>query len=1009
MVQVIHGAQNDDFSKKGAKLDEQLQKIKTASIEEDASRLASEAGLAYADLHLFPILAEDIRLIPEETATEFKIALFQQSGKTAHFAILDPANKSAVSYIKELCDKNGWKPTLHVISNPSLEKALAIYHDAPLIKSLDLMRVSLTGADLENFEKNFGILLDLENTLQKVSTSQVIETILAGAKQMRASDIHLEAEESVTRLRYRIDGVLQDIGKFPKSVYHLATSRIKMLGKMRLNIRDRAQDGHFFIDLDGKRIDIRVNSIPGKYGENINMRLLSADSLVAKVENLGLRGLAYEAVRAEIAKPHGMILNTGPTGSGKTTTLYTLLGQMNQPGNKIITIEDPIEYTLSGIVQTEVAKGGQYTFADGLRAIVRQDPDVILVGEIRDEETAEIAVNAALTGHLVLSTLHANSASAAVPRLLELGMKRDLITSSVNCFIAQRLVRILCDDCKTSYAPAKETVDSLKELIAIISPKSKVDIPKDIPLLWKSTGCQKCNMTGFRGRKGIFEVLLMSPAVTAVINDLGNEDEILRVALEDGMVTMTQDGILKAIEGTTTLEEVWRVADQADILRSIYSELMPSALSRSSLIPTTLLKKTQSHLANFTEFANFTKDLPQNEFLRSIFAAALLLRAGDIHLEPTDTEVLVRFRIDGILQTVTTFPKNNYPAILGEVKLWAGLKSGEQAGVVDGRFSISIEEPYENIKNVQTDIRLSIILGGFGETSVMRLLSKNAVKLELSSLNIRKENLARIMEAVKKPNGMILNTGPTGSGKTTTLYSILSGLNKPEVKIITVEDPIEYQMPGILQTQVNNEQNYSFALALRALLRQNPDIMMIGEIRDEETAQIAVQAAITGHLVLSTLHANSAAGAIPRMINMGVTGDDMANAGNCFIAQRLVRHLCENCREAVAPSAEEATLIERYLSKITPASGIEKPSIEKIYKAKGCEKCNGTGYTGQIVLSEALTVDQSIEELIARNALASEIEAKAIENGMVSLAQDGILSALEGRTTLEEVMRVTEE
>ncbi len=1009
MVQVIQGVQSDDLSKKGEKLDEQLQKIKTASIEETASKLAAESGLAYADLHLFPILAEDIRLVPEKDATELQIVLFQQSGKTAHFGILEPGNDAARNSIQTLCERNGWKPTLHVISRPSFDKAISIYHDAPLIKSLDLMRVSLTGADLENFEKNFGVLLNIEHTFQKVSTSQVIETILAGAKQMRASDIHLEPEEEATRLRYRIDGVLQDIGKFPKSVYHLATSRIKMLGKMRLNVRDRAQDGHFFIDLDGKRIDIRVNSIPGKYGESINMRLLSADSLVAKVEDLGLRGLAYEAVRTEIAKPHGMILNTGPTGSGKTTTLYTLLGQMNEPGNKIITIEDPIEYSLKGIVQTEVAKGGQYTFADGLRAIVRQDPDIILVGEIRDEETAEIAVNAALTGHLVLSTLHANSASAAVPRLLELGMKRELITSSVNCFIAQRLVRILCDNCKTSYEPAKETVDSLKELIAIISPKSKVDIPKEIPVLWKSVGCVQCNMTGFRGRKGIFEVLLMSQPVTQVINDLGTEDAILRTALEDGMVTMTQDGILKSIEGLTTLEEVWRVADQADILRDIYNELMPSALSRSSVIPTPLLEKVKAHLGNFTDFSAFTKELPQNEFLRAIFAAALLLRAGDIHLEPTDTEVLVRLRIDGILQTITTFPKNNYPGILGEVKLWAGLKSGEQAGVVDGRFSISLEEPFEHITSIQTDIRLSIILGGFGETSVMRLLSKNAVKLELSSLHIRKESLARIEAAIRKPNGIILNTGPTGSGKTTTLYSILSGLNKPEVKIITVEDPIEYQMPGILQTQVNNAEGYSFAQALRALLRQNPDIMMIGEIRDEETAQIAVQAAITGHLVLSTLHANSAAGAIPRMLNMGVTGDDLANAGNCFIAQRLVRHLCENCREAVTPNPEEAELIGKYLAKLTPASGIEKPSAEKIYKAKGCEKCNGTGYTGQIVLSEALTVDHDIEELIARGALASEIEAKAIESGMVSLAQDGILAALEGRTTLSEVNRVTEE
>ncbi len=1008
MVQVIRSSSTPVGETKGTELEEKLSKLKSSSIEESASRLAAEVGLAYADLHLFPIVAEDIRLIPEEDALRLGIALFQKNGKIVHFALLDPRNTEAKQYIKSLTEKNDWQTTLHIVSKPSFDKAIAVYHDTPILKSLDLMKVSLSGSDLEDFDKNFGALANLENEAEKISTSQVLEIILAGAKKMRSSDIHLEPEEDVVRLRYRIDGVLHDIGRFSKSVSQLATSRIKMLGKMRLNVRDRAQDGHFFVDLEGKRVDIRVNAIPGKYGESINMRLLSGDDIIGKMEDLGLRGLAYELVQKEIAKPHGMILNTGPTGSGKTTTLYTLLNTLNEPGTKIITIEDPIEYSLPGIVQTEVSKNGDYTFAQGLRAVVRQDPDVILVGEIRDEETADISVNAALTGHLVLSTLHANSAAAAIPRLLELGMKRDLIASSINCFIAQRLVRKLCPDCKESYEPAKETVESLREFIAIISPKAKVDIPKDIPFLWKSKGCAKCNLTGFRGRVGIFEVFPIIPSIVELINNIETtENELLRAALEEGMITMTQDGLLKAIEGITTLEEVSRVADQGDILRDIYSELMPSALSKSSGIPTKLLEDTKSHLESFAAFSEYAKTLNQRDFIRSIFGAALILRAGDIHLEPTDTEVLVRYRIDGILQTVTTFSKNDYPSILGEIKLWAGLKSGERAGVVDGRFSVSLEAPFDTIVSTKVDVRLSIILGGFGETAVMRLLSQSNAKLELESLHIRKENLDRILSAVKKPNGIILNTGPTGSGKTTTLYSILALLNKPEVKIITVEDPIEYQMSGILQTQVNNEEGYSFATALRALLRQNPDIMMIGEIRDEETAQIAVQAAITGHLVLSTLHANSAAGAIPRMLNMGVSGDDLANAGNCFIAQRLVRKLCEHCREETKPNKEELELIEKITAKLPKSVAV--PQKEKIWKAKGCQKCSGVGYSGQIVLSEALLMDHDIEALVAGSALAHDIETKAIENGMLTLAGDGILAALEGTTTLEEIERVTEE
>ena len=235
-----------------------------------------------------------------------------------------------------------------------------------------------------------------------------MEIILAGARKLNGSDIHLEPEEDSSGLRYRIDGVLQEIGKLPQELYRLLISRIKMISKMRLNIRKEAQDGHFFVDLDGKRIDVRVSSIPGKHGENINMRLLSGDDVIVDVGALGLRGLAYDEVMKQVVKPNGLILNTGPTGSGKTTTLYTLLNHINQPDMKVITVEDPIEYTIPGIVQTEISKNKAYTFATALRAIVRQDPDVILVGEIRDDETADITVNAALTGHLVFSTIHAN-------------------------------------------------------------------------------------------------------------------------------------------------------------------------------------------------------------------------------------------------------------------------------------------------------------------------------------------------------------------------------------------------------------------------------------------------------------------------------------------------------------------------------------------------------------------------------------------------------------------------
>lgn len=984
-----------------------LKKLRDSSIEEVASQLAQNAGYPYIDLHIFPIGSEDVLLVPKELSLKFGVVLFHKKTLEVRFGILDPNNQAALDFIAEISTEHGWESEIYVVSRPSFDRATEQYKRRTFIDNLDLIRVALTGKDLDQFDHDFTQLLSLKDS-HDLNTSRAMEIILAGAKKLDASDIHFETQENTTRLRFRIDGVLQDIGDLPVAIYHLLLSRVKMLGKMRLNIRKEAQDGHFYIDIDGKRIDIRVNSIPGKYGESINMRLLSSDDIIVDVDALGLRGLANEQVMKEIRKPHGMILNTGPTGSGKTTTLYTLLSSLNGAGTKIITIEDPIEYSLQGIVQTEVAKDRSYTFATALRAIVRQDPDIVLVGEIRDDETADIAINAALTGHLLFSTIHANSAAAAVPRLIELSVKPTLITSATNIIIAQRLVRKLCQHCRVSYVPAKETFSSITRLISIISPKAKVSIPKNIDQLWRAKGCQHCHMTGYKGRIGIFEVLTMTPEISEIINNMGSEEEIFKVALENGMVTMTQDGILKALEGITTLDEVWRVADQTEILQNIYAKLMPSALSRASLVTETLYAETKRSLSSLQTFAEFVGKQDSNLRLPTLFAAAIVMKAGDIHIEPSETTFEIRFRIDGILQTVASFPLNEYPSFMGEIKLLGGLKSGEVAGVTDSRFSINLEQANENVEGNKVDIRLSIILGGFGETVVMRLLNQSVTKLDLASLNIRKQSLGRLLTAIEKPYGMILNTGPTGSGKTTTLYSVLARLNKPEIKIITVEDPIEYQIPGLLQTQTNDEEGYTFATALRALMRQNPDIIMIGEIRDNETAEVAIQSASTGHLVLSTLHANSAAGTVARLLKMNTSPDDLANASNLFMAQRLVRELCDHCKQESVPTHDELAIIESVIASISPAAGVDIPASRMIWREAGCPTCNGTGYTGRMTIVEALPVETEIQELIGRNALVHEIEERAIELGMITLAQDGILAVLEGRTSLEEVKRVTE-
>jgi type II secretory ATPase GspE/PulE/Tfp pilus assembly ATPase PilB-like protein len=396
-----------------------------------------------------------------------------------------------------------------------------------------------------------------------------------------------------------------------------------------------------------------------------------------------------------------------------------------------------------------------------------------------------------------------------------------------------------------------------------------------------------------------------------------------------------------------------------------------------------------------------------NEISKIVFAAASLLGVGDIHIEPGSEDVKVRFRIDGILQNVVSFPLNEYPNFLGRIKILSGVKTQTREGVIDSRFSINFDPEIEHVREKSVDVRVSIILGGYGETVVMRLLSKASQELDINKLGIREENKKKIVHEISKPNGVFLNTGPTGSGKTTTLYSILNVLNNPEIKIITVEDPIEYQIEGILQTPTNEKEGYTFATALRALLRQNPDIMMIGEIRDDETAQIAVQAALTGHLVLSTIHTNTAAGAVQRMVNMGVSPSDIASSVNAFMAQRLVRKLC-SCKEKTSLTGEEKDRINAVLKTISPKAGVEIPSAWETYKIVGCEKCSQTGYKGRTTVSEIFVIDLDIQDLITQGAITHELEAKAIENGMLTMTQDGVLKVIEGETTLSEIERVTD-
>ncbi|EKE20288.1 MAG: hypothetical protein ACD_8C00026G0004 [uncultured bacterium] len=1004
MVKVSHKqlAHDDDKDIQAGKT---LKQMRGQSEEERASQLASDFGLSYVDLNIFPVGAEDMRTIPEEDSRNFNLCVFQKAGREIRVGLTDLENDKTLEYIEKIKNDHGWIIHLYVISRSSLEKVWRRYAEVPLLENLEALQITLSGKDLEQFEQDFGSMIDLKKRIKEIPTTQIISIIMAGAVKMKASDVHFEPQEEEVRMRFRIDGMLQDVGRFPSDTFRFILSRIKMMGKMKINIRDIAQDGHFSVEMEGGKINVRTNIIPGNHGESVVMRLLSQADIMLSVEDLGLRGLAYEHVQKEIEKPHGMILTTGPTGSGKTTTLYALVNKLNTPGVKIITIEDPIEYEVKNVSQTQVAKDRNYTFAEGLRAVVRQDPDVILVGEIRDDETADISVNAALTGHLVLSTLHTNNAPASIPRFIELGIKPNLIAPSVNAFIAQRLVRKLCQHCKEEYVPAKETSDSVKKILSIISPKAKLEIPKTIEKLYRPKGCDKCHGLGFKGRIGIFEVLTISENIEKLILEMGGERELTQTALEDGMITMAQDGILKAVEGLTSMEEVWRATGQTEFLEEIYEKLMSQSMSRAIDISQEEMQLVADSIAPIESLKKLIESSNQKNSAKYIFASSLLLGVGDIHIEPEEKSVKIRYRMDGILQTIAEIPLNEYPSLLGSIKFLSGFSTEVRGGVMDSRFSIALEKPFENITDTKVDVRVSIILGGYGETVVMRLLNKSSVALDIEKLGIRKQNLEKILAETKKPNGVFLTTGPTGSGKTTTLYSALKVLNNPEVKIITVEDPIEYQLDGILQTSVDDKEGYTFATALRALLRQNPDIMMIGEIRDEETANIAIQAALTGHSILSTLHTNDAAGSIQRLINMGVRSDDLATAVNAVMAQRLVRKLCD-CKTERQLSEQEIEKMKKAFERMSEKSGIAMPNFEKVFEPNGCDKCNKIGYKGRTTISEILVIDREIEELIGQSASSSQIRDKAMEGGMISMEQDGLMKVLEGETSLEEVERV---
>lgn len=987
---------------KEKKLKDKLREIKRQEEERAAEQLAKKLDLPYIDLTTTPIDSQSLNLLPKAKAKQGNLLIIRKYGPVLRLAVKNPANPTTSQIIKDL-EAEGYQCKLFISSLTSLKTGWRRY-ELVTSKSVPIRGVlNIPQQELNEFKKSLQTVQELKKAINSLSTSQLLSIIMAGAIEMKSSDVHFEPTKQGIKLRYRVDGMMQDITDFPEKAYRLLLSRIKTLADMLINVHDVSQDGRFTISIsDDKKaaqsVDVRVSVLPSGYGESVVMRLLGLAIVKLNLPDLGIRPELINSVEGQISRPNGMVLTTGPTGSGKTTTLYTCLKHINKPGNKIITVEDPIEYKLKGITQTQVSKRKGQTFAKAIKTVVRQDPDILMIGEIRDKESAAIAVQSSLTGHLVFSTLHTNDAASAIPRLIDIGVKPSLIPQTANLIIAQRLVRRLCPYCKEAYHPSSELIKNTKKIFSLISPKSGVDIPKKISTFYRAKGCPKCHGLGYQGRIGIFEFFTISEAIEKLILKGATSYELRARAMQEGMITLMQDVMLRIVDGTTSLEEMQRVIGSPQYIEQLYGKAIMSMLTRKLIISEAALKWSHSIGLDDRKIQTKLSQLKMSDLVEWLAAAALQLKATDIHLEAEENIFKIRLRIDGILEEVAQIPKELFLPMIARIKELAGMKIAVHRRAQDGRFKIEYGQK-------SCDTRISIIPSGYGESVIIRLLRSDISVLTLEELGFLPASLKNIQKTIKSPNGIIFITGPTSSGKTTTLYAILNQLNRPETKIFTIEDPIEYRLPGVIQTQVDAEENYTFLEALRALLRQNPNIIMLGEIRDAQTAQAAVQASLTGHLVLSTLHTNNASESIQRLGSLDIKPTDISSSLRTVVAQRLVKKLCSDCKKEMKIPAETLKKIKAELKKIPAAYKKDIKKI-KLYRPGKCKKCNQRGFKGQVGLFEILMVDEEIRAKIRQGTSPSDLQKTAQEKGMITMYQDGLLKALRGLTTLEEIERV---
>ena len=525
-------------------------------------------GIEYVKLAENKIDQKLLEIFPHAVAKRYNIVPFALDGDNLSLAMADPLDLQTIEFVER---KTGYKVIPFISTIKELEHIIDEIGGKAIGEEISAALQEISATTLK-IDESQGDLSQDDSTIRDAPIARIVGMILETAVKIGASDIHLEPSEENTRLRYRVDGVLTEKRTLPKEMHDSIIARIKILAQMKIDEKRIPLDGRFKVQVGNTQTDLRVSTLPTIYGEKVVIRLLKEEGSIFTFKDLGMRGLSLKRFEESLLKPTGMILVTGPTGSGKTVTLASALSKLNTVRVNIVTLEDPVEIRVVGVNQVQVNPQAGLTFANGLRSFLRQDPNIIMVGEIRDSETAELAIQAALTGHLVLSTLHTNSSSGALPRLLDMGAESFLLASTVNVILAQRLVRKICPDCVEEYFPPPEIEEDIKSTLSSIE-TSKILMSKDKVIaddmkkvasgkikLFRGKGCEKCGKSGYKHRVGIFEVLEMSPKIAELTLERKPADLIEKVAIEEGMLTLLQDGYLKVLEGITSLEEVLRVA-----------------------------------------------------------------------------------------------------------------------------------------------------------------------------------------------------------------------------------------------------------------------------------------------------------------------------------------------------------------------------------------------------------------------------------------------------------------